>query len=158
MPEARTVSGIEFHLPGVHIPHQVGSQILVLQLPHFLHPPTQNSKDLEKVTNSCDPYARKATGGPREPLSHISAVCPLWNPRETHLCSCPSNHQPIAPSGARRFLTREVDLRPGHQLTQEIEDSFSAKDSRSCVCRPHSSLRHCMASWPHLQAAAIVAW
>jgi len=34
---------------------RVGSQILALWLPHFLHAPTQNSKDLEKSTNSCDP-------------------------------------------------------------------------------------------------------
>ena len=50
----RKVSGIGFHLPGVHAPRWVSSQILVLQLPHFLHALTQNSKDLEKSTNSCD--------------------------------------------------------------------------------------------------------
>ena len=47
--------GIGLHLPGVYTPHQVGSHILVLQLPYFLHAPNQNSKDLEKSTNSCDP-------------------------------------------------------------------------------------------------------
>ena len=55
MPEARKVSGIGFHLPRVYTPRQVCSQILVLQLPQFLHAPTQNSKDLEKSTSSCDP-------------------------------------------------------------------------------------------------------
>jgi len=35
-------------------PRWVGSQILVLQLPRFLHVPTHNSKDLEKSTSSCD--------------------------------------------------------------------------------------------------------
>ena len=29
--------------------------IIPERLPHFLHAPTQNSKDLEKSTNSCDP-------------------------------------------------------------------------------------------------------
>ena len=71
------LSGLGFHLPGVHTPRRVGSQILVLRLPQFLHAPTQNSKDLEKSTNSCDPSARKATGGPKELSSNISAVCPL---------------------------------------------------------------------------------
>ena len=31
------------------------SQILVVRLPQFLHASTQNSKDLEKSTSSCDP-------------------------------------------------------------------------------------------------------
>jgi len=56
MPEARKVSGIGFHLPGVYTPRRVGSQISVLRLPHFLHAPTQISKDLEKITDSCDPF------------------------------------------------------------------------------------------------------
>jgi len=30
-------------------------EILVVRFLHFLHAPTQNSKDLEKSTNSCDP-------------------------------------------------------------------------------------------------------
>ena len=47
--------GIGFHLPWVHIPRWVGSQNLVLRFPQFLHAPTQNSKNLEKNTNSCDP-------------------------------------------------------------------------------------------------------
>ena len=54
-PEARKVSVIGFHLPGVYTPRRVGSQILVLWLPQFLHVPTPNPKDLEKSTSSCDP-------------------------------------------------------------------------------------------------------
>ena len=43
-------------------------------------------------------------------------------------------------------------------LTQDIEDSFSAKKiCRSCVCRPHSNLRQCMAPRPHLQDVVISA-
>ena len=53
--EARKVSGIGFHLPGVYTPRRVGSQILVLRFPQFPHAPTQNSKDLEKSTCSCVP-------------------------------------------------------------------------------------------------------
>jgi len=55
MPEAKKVSRIGIHLPGVHTSRPVGPQILVLWLPHFLYAPTQNSKDLEKSTNCCDP-------------------------------------------------------------------------------------------------------
>ena len=54
-PEAKKISGIGLHLPGVYTPRRVGSQMLVLRLPQFLHAPTQNSKDLEKSTSSCYP-------------------------------------------------------------------------------------------------------
>ena len=53
--EARKISAIGLHLPGVHTSRRVGSQILVLRLPQFLHAPTQNFKYLEKSTSSCDP-------------------------------------------------------------------------------------------------------
>ena len=33
--------GSGFHLPGVYTPHQIGSHILVLRFPHFLHTPTK---------------------------------------------------------------------------------------------------------------------
>jgi len=55
-----------------------------------LHEPTQKSKHLDKSTDSCDLQVRKATGAPKELPTHISAVCPLWNPRKTHLRSCRS--------------------------------------------------------------------
>jgi len=42
-------------------------------------------------------------------------------------------------------------------LTQDIGDSFSAKKKPQLCCRPRRSLRHCMAAWPHLPAAAIAA-
>ena len=59
--EARKVSGIGLHLPRVYTPCRVDSQILVLRLPQYLHVPTQNSKDLQKSTNSCNPKARKSS-------------------------------------------------------------------------------------------------
>jgi len=49
------VSGIGSHLLGVYTLRRVGFQILVVRLPQFLHAPTQNSKDLERSTSSCDP-------------------------------------------------------------------------------------------------------
>ena len=63
--ESRNVSGIGVHLPGLHA--GIGSQILVLRFPHFLHEPTQNSNDLEKSTNRSDPNAGKVMGRLKEP-------------------------------------------------------------------------------------------
>jgi len=54
-PEARKVSGIGFHFPRVYTPPWVGSHILVLRLPQFLHAQTQNSEHVEKSTSSCYP-------------------------------------------------------------------------------------------------------
>jgi len=113
-PPGYVYSMSRFHLPGMHTPSRVGSQIVVLKFPHFLHSPTQNSKDLEKTTNSYDPKACKATGGPKELPPYISAVCPLQDPRETHLQSCRTNHWPTAPTGASGLSIREVDRTPGH--------------------------------------------
>ena len=64
---------------GVYTQCWVSSQILFLWLPQFSSCLRQlkNSKDLEKSTNSCDPSARKTIGGPKQLLTHISAVCPL---------------------------------------------------------------------------------
>jgi len=84
--EARKVSGFGFYLPGVYTPRLVGFQILVLQFPHFLHAPTQNSKDLEKNTNSYDPKAGKTIGGPKELSPCISSVCP-FKILETLICT-----------------------------------------------------------------------
>ena len=114
LPETKKVCGSGFYLPGVYTQCQVGSQILILRFSSLLHAPTQNSKDLEKSTNSCDPYARKATGGPKELSSHISAVRPLQNPQKTHLRLCRPNHRPIAPAGAGGLFTRKVDRRPSY--------------------------------------------
>jgi len=87
-------------------PRRVGSQILVLRFPHFLHAPNQNSKD-------CYPKGKTA-GAPKDLSPYITAVCPLQNPVQTQLCSCRINHQPIVPTGIGGLSTREVDRRPGH--------------------------------------------
>jgi len=82
-PETRKISGIGFHLPRVHTPHRFGSQILVLCLPHFLHAPTQDSKYLEKITNNCDPKARKATGDPKSYRLKSLLCVPLKSSRDS---------------------------------------------------------------------------
>ena len=65
--------------------------------------------------------------------SYISAVCPFKNPLETHLRSCRNNHRPIAPTGASGLSTREIDVDQVTLLTQDIEDSFSAKKKAGAV-------------------------
>jgi len=114
-PKIRKVFGSGFYLPGVYTPRRVGSQILLLQFPHFLLVPTQNSKDMEKSTNSCDPNAWKTIRGPKELSPHISSLCSLQDPRETYLRSCRTNRRPFAPEGAGGFSTREVN-RPSGSL------------------------------------------
>jgi len=36
--------GPDFYLPGVYSPRRVGSQILVLRFPHFLHGPSSGEE------------------------------------------------------------------------------------------------------------------
>jgi len=63
----------------------------------------------------------------RKQLSlYIPTVCPFQDPRETHLHSCQTNHQPITPRGTSRFLTWEVDHRSGH-LTDGKRITFQIK-------------------------------
>jgi len=81
-PEARKVAGVGLHLPEVYTLRRVGSQILVLRFLQFLLA-TQNSKDLEKSTNCCDPKSRKAIGGPKELSPHTPSVCSFMTSRDS---------------------------------------------------------------------------
>jgi len=96
------------------IAHWAASQILVLRFPHFLHAPNPKPQDLEKSTNSCDPYAGKISRGSKELPPYINAVCPLQDPRETHLHTCRTNHRPTAPAGTGGLSAREIDHKSGH--------------------------------------------
>jgi len=63
---------------------------------------------------------------------YIYSLCPLRNPRETHLRSCRTDHYPISTEGTGVLSTRDVDRRTRDVdrtslLTQDIDDSFSAK-------------------------------
>jgi len=104
-------------------------QILVLRLPQFLHAPTQNFKDQEKSTNSCDSWARKAIGGPKE-LPYLCCVSPLKSSRDssTLVSTQSSTHCSL---GSRRAFDTAFGRRPGHPadtghrgytlLTQDID-------------------------------------
>jgi len=72
-PEAKKVSRIGLHLPEVYTPRRVGSQILVLRLPQFLHAPTQNSRDLKELVVAI-PKSEKPLGD-RKSYHLISLLC-----------------------------------------------------------------------------------
>jgi len=63
--------GIGLHLPGVHTPRRVGSQILVLRLPQFLHAPTQNSKIWRRARIV-------AISKPEKPLGDPNSYRPIY--------------------------------------------------------------------------------
>jgi len=67
-----------------------------------------------KNRSGCDPQAKYAIGGRKWLSPHISTVCPLQDPRETHLRSCRTNHRTITPAGTGGLSTREVDHTLGH--------------------------------------------
>jgi len=71
--------------------------------------------------------------GPKELSSNISVVCPLQNPRETHLRSCQNNHRPTAPQEQAGFRHGRSAVDQVTLLTQDIEDSFSAKKKAGAV-------------------------
>ena len=81
-PGARKVFGVGLHLPGVYTPRRVSSQTLVYDFFNFLLA-TQNSKDLEKNTNRCDPKSRKAIGGAKNLSPHTPSVCPFMTSRDS---------------------------------------------------------------------------
>ena len=53
----------------------------------FLHAPTQNSKDLEKSTSSCDPKAEKPLGDPKS-YRPISLLCVPFKIIERLIYAC----------------------------------------------------------------------
>jgi len=66
----------------------------------------------------------------------------------------PKSYRPISLLWNDRSAVDQVTL-----LTQDIEDSFSAKKKAGALFVDLKTAydRHCMALWPHLQAAAIAA-
>jgi len=60
-------------------------------------------------------------------------VCPLQNPRETHLRSCRTNHRPTSPEETGIFRHGWSTLDQVTLLTQYIEDSISAKKNAGGV-------------------------
>ena len=93
MAEAMKVSGIGFHLHGVHTPRRVCSQILVLWLPHFCMRQLKIPKIWRRALIVAIPKPENQLGDPKSyrPTS-------FQNPREARLRSCRTNHRPIAPS------------------------------------------------------------
>ena len=120
---------IGFHLPEVYTPRRVGYQILVLRLPHFLHAPTQNSKDLEKSTKSCDPIPKpeKPLGDPKS-YRPISLLCVPFKILERLIYArVESIIDPLLPREQAYFRHGRSAVDQVTLLTQDIEDSFSVK-------------------------------
>ena len=62
---------------------------------------------------------------------------------------------PLLPSKQARFRHRKSTVAQVTLLNQEIEDSFlTEKKAAAVFVTAHSSLRYCMAPWPHLQATS----
>ena len=112
---------------------RVGSEILVLRLPQFLHAPTQNSKDLEKSTNSCDPYAEKPLGDPKS-CRPIPLLCvPIKILERLIYARVHPIIDPLLPQEQAGFRHGRSTVDQVTLLTQNIEDSFSAKNKAGAV-------------------------
>ena len=90
---------------------------LATWLPFFLFSPTQNSKSLEKGVGSRDPHACRE---PKELPSHLSALCPLQDPRTTDLQSFRTNSRPLASKGQAGFRHEKSTVDQVVLLTQNI--------------------------------------
>ena len=61
---------------------------------------------------------------------------------------------PLLPKKQAGFWTRKSTVDQVVLLTQNIEDSFEAQKERRCrICQSDSCVWHCLAPYPHLQAA-----
>jgi len=106
---------------------------LVLRLPEFLHAPTQNSKDLEKSTSSCDPEPEKPLGDPKNYLP-ISLLCVPFKILERLIYArVETIIDPLLPQDQVGFRHRRSTVDQVTLLTQDIEDSFSAKKKAGAV-------------------------
>jgi len=65
---------LDSHLPGVYTPRRVGSQILVLRHPPFLHAPTQNSKIWRRALVVAIPKPDEPLGDPKS-YRPVSLLC-----------------------------------------------------------------------------------
>ena len=107
---------IGFHLPGVHTPRRVGSQILVLRLPQFLHALTQNSKDLENQSGT--PMECGLGGQPHK--------TPHFHPQH--------RHQPRGNALARRAWVRLNYFRTGVGRFRSCLCKWGMASAAACEC------------------------
>ena len=93
--------------------------------------PTQNSQSLEKSTCSCDPKAKQTCRGPKELSLHLFALCPYNILERLIYARIEPIVDPLLPgeqAGFRKSTVDQVVL-----LTQNIEDSFEAKNKAGAV-------------------------
>ena len=101
---------------------------LVLWFPHFLHALTQNSKIWRRAL-----------------IIAICCVSPLKSSRDSSTVVSNQSSTPCSHRTKRAFDTggRPQTRSPCWNRASRI--AFRLSRSRSCICRSHSSLRHCMA-------------
>jgi len=139
------------HLPRVYTPRRVGSQILVLRLPQFLHAPTlekstrSDSKDLWRRALVVIPKIWRralvvAIPKPEKPLRDpkryraISLLCVPFKILERLIYArVETITDPLLPQEQAGFCHGRSAVDLVTLLTQDIEDSFSAKKKARAV-------------------------
>ena len=124
--------------------------MLVLRLPHFLHAPTQNSKDLEKSTNIVAiPKPEKPLGDPKR-YRPISLLCVSFKIFESFI------YPRIDPIINPLLPRKQAEIRYGRSaidqvtlMAQDIEDSSSDKKKAGAVFVDFIAIASYDSSWQH---------
>ena len=114
---------------------RLGSQILVVRFPRFLHAPTQNSKGLEKSTSTvvAIPKPEKSLGDPETYLP-ISLLCVSFKILERLVYTrVEPIIDPLLQQEQRGFRHGRSTVDQVTPLTQDVKDSFSAKNKALAV-------------------------
>ena len=107
-PEARKVSKIVFHLPGVYTPRWVGSQIFDYDFLTSCMRQLKIPKIWRRALVVAIPKSEKPLGEPKS-CRPISVLCvPFENPRETHVRSCRTIINPLFPQEQAGFRIYDV--------------------------------------------------
>ena len=148
-----------FSIPGVNcfqlfMPCRSCFEVLSTWFPFFLPTPIQNSQSLEKCSCSQNPEAKETCRRSKKLSSDLFALCPLQDPRAADLHSCRTHCWPPAPSWAGRFPPWSVNCGSSCFANAKHPGLFwGKKEGRWHVCDSGKCLSHCLAPWPHLQAA-----
>ena len=110
---------------------ELGSQILVLRPPQSLHAPAQNSKDLEKSTNSCDHSTRKATGDHQSYRLNLCCVPPLKSSRDSYTLVSTQSSTHCSLGSRRAFDTGGRPYSPCWRRTSRI--AFRLRRPELCL-------------------------
>ena len=108
--------------------------VLVKQVPVFVHAPTQASKNLEEsIFVVAIPKLNKSIWGPKELQTYFFAFYPLQDLRKTYLYLFKPIIDPLLPKEQAGFWCRKLTVDQVTPLTQEIEDNFLAKKKAAAM-------------------------